>query len=231
MNDFFNSVLQLSEVWALLIPLAIIVIYRPKEAGMRPIVVYVFIAFILNLAATFISYFHKQLPVYLQNNNLLYNLHSLARVILFSWYILHLKLIRSGWLSKFVLPIFLIFLLINFIFFETPLVLSTPLFSAESIILLILCLYFFMRSMQDESEINWLKHPSFLICTGICMYEALSFFIFLFFHPLFERNPEFGLLTMKIFSVSYIILCILLALAIRRSYKQQSVSGKSNAQK
>ncbi len=225
MHDFIEEAIFLSEVWALLIPLTIVIIFRHGLTGMRPIVIYVLIALVFNLAATIISIYHKQLPFYFQNNNILYNLHSFARVFLFSWYILSLKLIRSSWIPKIILPAYIIFLSINFIFFETPLELSTPLFSAESIVLLVLCLYFFIKSIQDESKINWLRHPSFLICTGISLYETLSFFIFLFFYPLFEKNPEFGMLTMKIFAISYIILCILLALALRRNHKQQLTSG------
>lgn len=228
MDKIIANVLMWSEVWALLIPLTIIIIFRIKGAAMRPVILYAGIAIALNLAATLISVYRNSLPSSLQNNNILYNLNSLARVLLFSWYILSLKLIRSSWLSKIVLPVYIIFLLINFIFLESPLLLSSRLLSAESIVLLVLCLFFFIRSMQDESDINWLKHPSFLICIGISLYEAINFFIFLFFYPLLENNLEFGMLTMKIFSVSYIILCILLALALRRSHKQQLTSGKSN---
>lgn len=195
---------------------------------MRPIVLYVGIAFALNLAATLSSVYRNSLPSSLQNNNILYNLNSMARVILFGWYILSLKLIRSSWLPKTVLPVYFIFLLINFIFLESPLFLSSRLLSAESIVMLVLCLFFFMRSMQDDSDINWLKHPSFLVCIGISLYEAINFFIFLFFYPLLQSNLEFGMLTMKIFSISYIILCILIALALRRNFKQQNVHDKSN---
>ena len=220
MSNLLNAILKWSEVWALLIPLTILITLRHRMKGMRIIIFYVFIALFLNMSATLISQFHKQLPADFRNNNLFYNLHSIFRVLLFGWFILNLKLFQSFWLPKIVLPVYFIFLLINFIFFENLMELSTPLFTAESIVLLVLSLFFFIKSMQDESEINWLKHPSFLVCTGIILYEALSFFIFLFFYPLFDKNPEFGLLTMKIFSFSYIILCILLALALRRSCKR-----------
>lgn len=221
MHYIIGRILQWSEVWSLLIPLTIIFVYRTRVPGMRLVVLYICIAFVLNLAATLISVYRLSLPSSLDNNNILYNLHSFTRVLLFSWYILSLKLIRPSWLPKIILPVYILFVLINFIFFEHPLFLSSRLFSAESIVLLVLCLLFFISSMRDESEINWLRHPSFLVCTGISLYEAITFFIFLFFYPLIEKNREFGMLTMRIFSVSYIILCLLLALALYRSRKKQ----------
>lgn len=186
---------------------------------MRPVIIYVITGLILNLVAILISIYRLSLPDFLQNNNILYNLHSVLRVILLGWYINSLQLIRLSWLSKFILPVYLLFVVVNFIFWENPLFLSTRLLSAESIVLLILCLFFLISSMRDDSDTNWLKHPSFLICIGLCFYEAVNFFIFLFFYPLLENNLQFGMLTMKIFSVSYIIFCILLALSLYRSRK------------
>jgi hypothetical protein len=127
---------------------------------------------------------------------------------------------------KILLGIYVVFLFINFIFIQSPLMLSSYHFAAESIVLLIFCLFFFFRSMQDESDTNWLSHPAFLVCTGICLYEVTSFFIFLFFYPLFDKNPEFGDLTMSIHNAMYVILCILLALALARNNKIKSIIDK-----
>ena len=228
MDGLLNSVIQWSEVWALLIPLAIIILFSTKGGGMLPVILYICIAFILNLAAIIISIYHERLPSYFQNNNVLYNLHSFVRVLLLGWYIINLKLLSSSRLIKIVIPAYILFVLLNFIFRENPLLLSSHLFSAESIVLLVLSFLYFFRSMQDESKIDWLKHPSFLVCTGISLYEALSFFIFLFFYPLFEKNPEFGMLTMKIFSISYIIFCIFLALALLKNYKRLLSQNRIN---
>ncbi len=226
MDGFLNSVIQWSEVWALLIPLAIIILFGTKGSGMLPVVLYICIAFILNLAAIIISIYHDRLPPNFQNNNILYNLHSFVRVLLLGWYITNLKLLSSSRLIKIIIPVYILFVLVNFIFWGNPLLLSSRLFSVESIVLLLLSFLYFFCSMQDESKIDWLKHPSFLVCTAISLYEALSFFIFLFFYPLFEKNPEFGMLTMKIFSVTFLIFCILMALALRKAYKRPLSQNK-----
>src|SRR5689334_17887979 len=96
MNKIIANILMWSEVWALLIPLAIIIFQRGKRPGMRPIIIYVIVGLFLNLSATMISVYRLQLPVWLQNNNILYNLHSMARVFLFSWFIINLNLIRGS---------------------------------------------------------------------------------------------------------------------------------------
>jgi len=188
---------------------------------MNSIVLYICIAFVLNLVSTTIFVHHYVMPPFLRNNNVFYNLHSCVRVILFSWYILSFKLPRFSLLLKIILPAYLIFAIINFVFFESLFIFSSRVFSIESIILLILCILYFISSMQDESGTNWLKHPSFIVCTGISLYESVNFFIFLFFYPLFENNPEFGKMTMTIANMMYVILCLLLALALRKNFKLQ----------
>jgi len=228
MNNFINSIINWSESWSLLIPLIVIIFYKPKGHGIQSLILYVLIAFIINTIATVMVEYYFSMPAWLKNNNVLYNLHSFIRVIFFSLYIMTIRQYRFPPVLKFLLLAYLVFVAVNFVFFQSPLFISSYLFAAESIILLVFCFSFFLRSMQDDSEVNWLKHPAFLVCTGISLYEVTSFFIFLFFYPLFEKNPEFGDLTMSIHNVMYIILCIMLALALyryRSKKKQESKPG------
>ena len=225
MNNFLNAIINWSEVWSLVIPLTIILIYRPEGSGIKPLVLYITIAFVLNTVATIMVEYYFSMPAWLKNNNVLYNLHSLIRVLFFSWYIMTIRKYRFPVIQKILLGAYLVIVFANFIFLESPFFLSSHLFATESIILLVLCLSFFFRSLQDESQVNWLKHPAFLVCTGIIIYEATSFFIFLFFYPLVEKNKEFGDLTLSIHNVMYVILCIMLALALYGSRKQPEVIG------
>lgn len=225
MNDALQILRNWSEVWALLIPLTFAIYYRKaKIKELHPIHIYLILAFILNLFSTIIFVFHSSLPTNFKNNNILYNLHSVTRVLLLGWYILSLKMPNFQLLKKIGLSVYLIFIVINFSFFESPFIFSSRIFSIETIVLLFLCIAYYFNSMRDESPTDWLKHPSFLVCTGISIYEAINFFIFLFFYPLFLKNPEFGKLTMTIANMMYVILCLLLALAIRRAARQAPAS-------
>lgn len=233
---WLQVILDWSEVWALLIPLAIIIIYRPGMYKSKLLAVYVIAGFILNFTATFVLDFYYLMPRWMYvdnrvNNNLLYNLHSFTRVCLLGWYVITIRPYKYLFLLKTLYVAYIVITVVNFIFIETPFYLSTRLFAAESIVLLVFCLFYFFRSIQDESQVNWLKHPSFLVCTGICIYEAITFFIFLFFYPLHSRNSAFANsafaeATMRLYTVTYIMLCILLAFALYKGRKTAGISAR-----
>jgi hypothetical protein len=223
MPDLLDTIISSSEVLALLIPLIVIIRYKPNGFGIGYLKLYVITAFIVNLAATVLYLFHHSLPGWLQNNNILYNIHSVLRVLFFSLYIIKVRSSRLLWIKKMILAAYLIFCIYNFILLESPFLLSSNIFSVESIALLIICLSYLLSAIQDESQTNWLKHPSFLICTGICLYEAITFFIFLFFYPLYKKDLAFSLATMRIYAITFVILCSLLAFALYRSRSEKTI--------
>jgi hypothetical protein len=227
MPDLLDTIISSSEVLALLIPLIVIIVHKPSGHGIKILVWYVIIAFIINLAATLLYLFHYSLPKWLQNNNLLYNLHSVTRVLFFSWYIISVRAYRFEWFYKLLLAAYAIFCIYNFTLLESPLYLSSNIFSAESIVLLALCLSYFLRSIQDEEQTNWIKHPSFLVAAGICLYEAITFFIFLFFYPLYQHDLAFSLATMRIYAITFVVLCILIAMAFYKSRKKAETKNST----
>ncbi len=220
MPDLLDTIISSSEVLALLIPLTVIILHKPKGEGINILKCYVVIAFIINLVATILYLFYKSMPPWLQNNNILYNIHSISRVLFFSWYILAVREYRFLRYYKLLLIAYAAFCVYNFSVLESPFYLSTNIFSAESIVLLILSLSYFLRSIHEEEQTNWIKHPSFLVASGICFYEAITFFIFLFFYPLYHQDLAFSLATMRIYAITFVILCILVALAFYKSRKK-----------
>lgn len=214
-----------SEVWGLLIPLIVIAFLKPKGKAVGFLIAYVISAFILNFSAIFTLVYPNLVPNFLKyNNNIFYNVHSCIMVIFFSLYIISARKYKSAFILKILLVIYFAFVLLNFAFLEPPLILSTRHFTTGSIVLLIMCLYYFIHSIQEESQTNWLKHPSFIICSAILMYEAITFFIYLFFYPMFNeaynKDLSFALLMMKIYQIAFVVFCILLAMALYRSKKQ-----------
>lgn len=221
MPDLLDDIITSSEVLALLIPLTVILVHRPQGPGVPFLKLYVIIAFVVNLATTILWLFHHQMPDWLQNNNILYNIHSVTRASFIGLYLTQVRSYRYAWFNKSVLALYWIFCIVNFILLESPFYLSTNIFSAESITLLLIGLSYFLESIQDDSDINWLKHPSFLVCSGVVFYEAITFFIFLFFYPLYYKDNAFSLATMRIYTLTFVILCILLGMALYRSRSQQ----------
>jgi hypothetical protein len=223
--DFSSFLLDWSEVWALCIPLIVIAIYKPREKKIQILLWYVVAGLILNLGATLMAEYRHLVPRWARinnmvNNNILYNIHSILRVLLFGWYIITVRDYVLTSVLKLLLVIYVIFIAYNFTFGEEFFFLSTRLYATESILLLIVCFSYFFRSIQDESQTNWLKHPSFLVCSGISLYEVITFFIFLFFYPLSEKDPKFFIVTMEIYHIAFVILCVLLASAFYQSKKQ-----------
>lgn len=214
-------ILEWSEVWALLIPLTIMILYKPLRAEMRPLFFYVCIGLVLNSVSTTSFYFHKSMPVWLKNNNIYYNLHSITRVIFFGLYIYRVTPNKNRLVYTTLFSVYGIFVLINFVFIKSIFFFSTWLFAAESIILIVACINFYLQTMKDESKTEWMKQPFFLVCTGVILYEAITFFIFLFIIPMANINPRFGLLSLKIYKITFVLLCILIALTIYKSQKNQ----------
>lgn len=220
--NFLEFLRDWSEVWAFLIPLAVIIIYKPKGKKILPLIIYVILGFILNFLAIFMIQYYTLMPSWVNNNNnILYNLHSFARVIFFSWYIIGIRSYRHPEILKGVLITYLLFVLMNFIFLEPVLFLSSHLYAAESFVMLFMCLFYFFQTIQDESRVNWLRHPSFLLCVSISLYEIITFFIFLFFYALHQSDRPFAHLTMRIYTIMFVLLCIMLAVTLYQSRKNK----------
>src|SRR6187551_1695054 len=89
MVDFLINILDWSEVWALIIPLIVLLFRRRQPATLKPIIVYLWIAFILNVAIDIIMVINLDLKSEVSNNPL-YNMHSIARFFCFSFYFINL---------------------------------------------------------------------------------------------------------------------------------------------
>ncbi len=216
---FSELVIIWSEVWAFLIPLIIILLHKPKGRYVNLLIIYIISGFILNFCAIFTLVYPERVPSFLMyNNNIFYNIHSFIMVIFLGLYIIRVRPYKYLSLLKTLIWAYILFVLANFIFFERPLIYSTRLFTIGSIILLILCLLYFITSIREESDINWLKHPSFIICSGISLYHGITFFIFLFLRPMFNssynNDPSFADLMMKITQGTFLLYCILLAIGL-----------------
>ncbi len=224
MEAVLKTIRDWTEVWGLLIPLFVIIIHKPRAREMKPVKLYVWIGLLLSLVATVMYVYYKQMPPFLKNNNILYNLHSLARVILLGSFIMQFRFGKSNIPAKTLIAFYLVFIIINFSFWKSPLQFSHFHFVAESIVLLVLCIIFFLRAIRDESETDWIKHPAFLICAGISLYEAVNFFTFLFFDVLTE-HMQFLKVAWTIHNLTLVVLGILLAFGLHRSKKQQIIGG------
>ena len=205
-----------SEVWALMIPIFFILIKKNKSKYLRPIVVYVFMAFFINLFADIIADFKIpfHFPIYFQTNTFLYNTHSIIRFVCFSYFFLLLNSPFSKTFTRVVQVVGFTFTIIYFCFenFNNPNHISGDFLAIEALLMLIICMLYFLTKLKDD-HFKPLESPDFYIALGLSIYVVINFFVFLFYIPMIEDNAEFANQMWSIHNAAYIILCIFIAKA------------------
>lgn len=233
LNYFLQAVLNWSEVWALMIPLFIVIVAKKKQSIiLKPILVYLVIGLFLNVCADLIADLKVFFPSWLQSNNPIYNLHSLVRFACFSYFFFNLKKRDAAPTNKknvpsfkvMIVAAFVIFLIINFIFYENffnPFYLSGGLFAIESYLLLIFCMQYYLIQLQNEVE-HVTTRKDFWIVTGLSIYVVINFFIFLFYVPMISENRFLAARMWDVHNVAFIIFCILISKAFYVSDSHRS---------
>lgn len=223
MSSLLKEILDWSEVWALLIPLAFMLVYKNKTPYLRPVRLFLCGALLLNLYADITWKFRKELHIidennFFYNNNFIYNIGSCMRLFLFAWSFI---ILRQHFMQrlKVILPFaFLVFVIINFIFFEQFIprgnkeFFSSRLLTAESAILLFLCMQYYIYLILEEKSTTLINQPGFWVVTGLSIYVAANFFIFLFWQYLSVKMMSFALGIWDIHNITFILFCILITI-------------------
>jgi hypothetical protein len=212
-----HAILSWSEVVSLLIPLAFMYPVKNQPKYLKPVRLYVWAALFLNLAISIIFHYKRKwhFPQELMSNNFLYNANSVVRMLLFAWFFILVKQRFLKGLKKVVPFLFIVFLAINFLFFEDFFYywsLSGRLHSLEVSLLLMYCLqYYFFILNEDRHDDK--RPPSFWIVTGLSIYVVINFPIFLFYKAMVKEFNKFAINIWDIQNISYIVFCIFLAKA------------------
>lgn len=195
---------------------------------LRPVRIYVWIALVINILVILVSKRNQWFgwpidtdPVWLESNNVLYNLHSVVRFFLFSWFFILLDQKMLATVKKMIPVLFAACFLVNFIFFEdffSYWSFSGRLLSIEATILLFYCLLYYMHMLSDD-ESSFRKSPSFWVVTGLSIFVVINVPIFLFYIALLKQFEDFTIGIWDIHNISYIIFCCFLAKAFYESRK------------
>jgi hypothetical protein len=216
MLTFLKLILDWSEVWAPLVPLVCLFFKRRQPRILRPVIIYLVLAFFMNAAGDIISDFKFYLPLWLHSNNPLYNVHSVVRFICFSYFFISL---RQNYFKgiRYILAYFLLLvIIINFKYFEdfgNPNHLSGNLFSAEAYVLLVYCMLYYLSKLMDEVD-DITSGPDFWIVTGLSIYVVINFFVFLFYVPMIDQDPALADKMWDVHNIAYILLCLFITKAI-----------------
>lgn len=216
MGSLLRLLLDWSEVWATVIPIAAFMASRDQPQYMRPVIIYFFIALVLNLTGNIIGDFKRYLPDWMQSNNPLYNLHSVARFICFSLFFIGLKQSKLTLIYKSLPWVSLAIFIFNFTLidnFFNPNHLSGNLLAGEAYLLLIYCmLYYLYRLREDDLVIT--REPDFWVVTGLALYVVANFFVFLFYVPMINADSHLANRIWDVHNCAYIALCLLTAKAL-----------------
>ena len=226
MDKIIHKILDWSEVWALLIPLTVLFWCKNKTAYFRPVRIYIITALVINLAIDLIVEFKGKWGLteddLLWNNNFLYNISSVVRLLLFAWFFI---LLRQRFMHrlKLIIPFaFLAFVLFNFIFSENFIPrgnyegFSSRLLATESALLLFYCLQYFIFLIIEDKTTSLSRQPGFWVVTGLSIYVAVNFFIFLFYHYLIGATRNFAVSIWDVHNIVFIIFCMFLAIQLYR---------------
>lgn len=215
--------LDWSEVWAPLIPLIYYFFHRRQPAFLKPIIIYLFIAFFLNLAGDIIGDFKSVLPFRITSNNPLYNVHSIVRFICFSYFFIGLGQSDFTRLRLWIPWISLLIIVVNFSFVENfgnPDHLSGNLLSAEAYLLLIYCMLYYLSKLRNEDD-HVTGGADFWVVTGLSIYVVANFFVFLFYVPMITFDPRLAERIWDVHNIAYIVLCIFITRAFYDAARHQ----------
>lgn len=236
-----QEILNWSEVWAPLIPLTFFTFLRPKVKWAKPIFYFLIITLIFSIAIDIIWYrkhlginewfeknlwwwwdFDSKAGKYVFKNNIFYNLNSFARLIFFSLFFQQFYPIYKK-LDRFVPWIFLTLMTANFIWFEDIKDFSSREHAIEAAILLYYCLLYFYKTTMDESIGSPSSLPQFWVVTGLTLYTAINFFIFLFYKYLmgFPEFKKYAVEIWNVHNISFILLNIFIAVSFYKAKKNE----------
>jgi hypothetical protein len=221
MVDFLLKILDWSEVWALIIPLIVLLFNRRQPTILKPIIIYLWLAFILNLSIDIIFlinvYYHKAV----MSNNFLYNIHSVVRLVCFCLYFNQLSQASFTKFKKGLAAVSVVFIVINFSIFEKFFnydTFSGNLLSAEAYILLVYCMLYYLTELKNDSD-NLFNTPHFWIVTGLSIYVVINFFVFLFYIPMFDVDANLAANIWHVHNIAFIIFCLFITKGLYGSHR------------
>ncbi len=221
MWNYLHIFLNWSEAWAPLMPIFVLLKNRNQPAFLRPVIIYILIAFPINLFGDIIGDFKKYFPDWLQENIYLYNIHSVIRFVCFSSFFLGLKQEYYTLLKKIISVVYLIFLFVDLIISENFLGkegIAANLFAGEAFLLLVYCLLYYLSKLKNDND-SLIAGADIYVVTGLSIFVVTNFFVFLFYDSMLDENWQLADNMWSVHNIAYIILCLLIAKAFSSGKK------------
>jgi hypothetical protein len=215
-----QEILDWSEVWALFIPLTVLAVRRkPVNAFLKPVVIYLFVALVLDAYADFTWKFQLilHLPEWMWNNNIVYTIHFVTRLLLFSWFFIRLNEPYMTLVKKLIPVLFLVIVIVNFKRSNPFTEFNSVAAAASAAFLIVYCILHYLYLSQQEIAPSSSKRSIGWVVAGLSIYQAESFFIYLFYTTLINNSLNFSIDIWNVQNIFFIIFCIFLAIALNES--------------
>ena len=214
--------LDWSEIWAMVIPLSLLLLRRQQPASLRPVVIYVWLGFLINVGIDMIMAINLSWDRVVVSNNPLYNAHSAIRFACFSFYFIHLQKNSFTRLKRSLAFFGFAFLGANFLFFENFFnrdSFSGNLLTVEAYLLLIYCMLYYLAELKDDGDL--FDTPHFWVVTGLAIYLVTNFFVFLFYTPMLNVDVKLAVSIWNVHNIAFIIFCLFLTRAFYGTTRYQ----------
>lgn len=221
MKDYLLLALDWSEVWAPMIPLSVLLFRHQQPPSLKPVIIYLWAGFLINSIIDAIMAARAYFPDL--SNNPFYNIHSIVRFACFSFYFIQLQKNSFTRLKKWLAASSVVFLLINFVFFENFFdrdSLSGNLLAAEAYLLLVYCILYYLTELKNDDD-NLFNDPHFWVVTGLGIYVVVNFFVFLFYTPMIKVNVALAVNIWNVHNIAFIIFCLFITKAFYGSFRYQ----------
>lgn len=192
---------------------------------MRPVIIYILLAFPINLFGDIIGDFKYYFPPWLHENIYLYNIHSVIRFVCFCSFFIGLKQGYYIALKKIIPAIYLVFLFVDLAMSENFLGkegIAANLFTGEAFLLLVYCLLYYLSKLKNDDD-PLMAGADIYVVTGLSIFVVTNFFVFLFYDSMLAEDWELADNMWSVHNVAYIILCLLIAKAFN-SLKKYNAS-------
>jgi len=157
---------------SIIIPIIIAVIFYKYLAKCEKIILlYLFLSGVTNIVVAYMASLGE-------NNIPLFHIYTVFEFVLLMWFFI--KLFRQAIVAKYlyiVAIIFVLFAVSNSLFIQHIRTFNTYSRSAEAIIVMVICMYYFKQ--QFIKEINWAVEPGFWFVLGLFIYFSSSLTIFI----------------------------------------------------
>jgi hypothetical protein len=213
-KHYLQVALDWSEVWALVIPLSVLLFRRQQPSSLLPVIVYVWLGFLVNAIIDAIMAVNMTLPNSNLTNNPFYNIHSVIRFGCFSFYFISIQRNSFRKIKLALGSLGLLFLVINFIFFENFFnrdSFSGNLLTVEAYLLLVYCMLYYLAELKEDD--NLFEGPHFWIVTGLSIYLVTNFFVFLFYAPMLSVDVNLAINIWNVHNIAFIIFCVFITKA------------------